>query len=203
MVRRIREDTKQVTAGFALFTVIVVPVFTLLFLTFDNPFLRTMSYMGNNGHRLVFLLWGILSATLLSLFAIRIYNGFAYQSIHSRRLMAFSYLFLILTVIIPSLAELPTLGNLHNLMAIAFVASISLSLLFFLLYVRSLDRAIGNVSLSLYFMTLGVPLAFLFFFGHSGMYEIVFFVVISGFLFLLDRVILPRSPQYRKNPPKK
>lgn len=186
-------DDKKISLSFSIFAVITIPLLSLFFVELDSPFDFTMSYMGNNGHRIFFIIWGNITAVLLGLFAIRTYNTYQYHDKRSRILVGLAYLFLVLTVLLPSVDDLPILASLHTLCAIAFSACFIISLTLFLLYIRSINKKIGLKGLKLYFASIGIPLLALFLFGHCGVYEILFFVTISLFLFNLNYFVLSKN----------
>lgn len=183
------KDNKQITIGFSLLCATIIPIFSLIFFFFGDATIKTMSYFGNQGHRLFFIIWGCCTGVLISLFLIRLYNTYKFANSKARTLAVISCIFLIICVFSPSLSEFPLLSNVHNLTAIAFAICTLLSFYFFIMYLKSINKKIGSISLVMYVSALFFPLLSYFMFGHSGVYEIVFFMVFAIFLFCLELLL--------------
>ncbi len=184
----IANDNKQITLGFTIVSAILILSFTLLFVFLGNPTLVTISNMGNRSFegRIAFIVWGCVSAVLFGLIMIRMFNTYKYTSKKARNLVRLSYIFLIGCVLLPCMYEFPFLSKVHVVFGVSFAFCACLSIFFFLRYLKSVNKKIGNVSLILYFSALFFPALTFFIFGHCGVYEIAFFVVISIFLVVFE-----------------
>lgn len=189
LYQTIMKDNKQITIGFGLLCAIIVPIFSLIFFFFGDATVRTISYFGNQGHRLFFIIWGCCTGVLISIFLIRLYNTYKFASSKARMLAVVSCIFLIICVLSPSMYEFPFFSKVHDIMAILFALCTLLSFYFFVMYLKSINKKIGWISLALYASALIFPIITYFIFGHCGVYEIVFFMVFAMFLFCLELLL--------------
>ncbi len=134
----------------AVFALIAIPLFTWLFGTRESPMDYTLSMIGNMlGYRINFITWGISIGLLLTFFLLRLYVLKSFRNPRARRLLIWSLIFLILTVLIPAVEHLPILKGLHAVAAVAFGLTLSASLYMFVRYLHSVDekgsiRSISN-----------------------------------------------------------
>ncbi len=175
----------------AVFALIAIPLFTWLFGTRESPLDYTLSMIGNKlGYRINFITWGIATGALLAFYLLRLYVMKSFRHPRARRLILWSYIFLVLTVLIPAVEHLPILKKLHAIAAVAFGLSLSASLYLFIRFLHSIDK---KVSIKSMWMLLTVVLGsiFLFFlFGNTGVFELFFFFSITIFLLLLSKWVL-------------
>lgn len=180
------DDDEKLNKKITLLFVIIIPLLTTPFFFFLNPLERTMTYMGNNGYRFVFLTWGFCTATLLSLFVVRLFNTYKFKDTLAKNFVRLAYLFLIICVITPSLSTLPICSKIHNTMVILFAIFINLALFFFLLHVYFKNKSKGIVCFSLFALMLSFPLISLCIFGVTGLFEILFFLGMTAYLSFLS-----------------
>lgn len=124
------------------FCLISIPLYAILFSLKKSPFDYTFSMMGNwFDYRLKFVIWGVVTALLLFIAVSSIYKKVKIQNKKARNLLFFSSVFLVLTVITPTihteeiygeLSKLKVFLNLHTLFGILFAVFLLSSLFFFL-----------------------------------------------------------------------
>ncbi len=70
--------------------------------------------IGNKlGYRINFITWSVSVGLLLTFFLLRLYVLKSFRNPRARRLLIWSLVFLILTVLIPAVEHLPILKRLH------------------------------------------------------------------------------------------
>ena len=77
---------------------------------------------------------------LLTFFLLRLYVLKSFRNPRARRLLIWSLVFLILTVMIPAVEHLPIPKRLHAIAAVAFGLSLSASLYLFIRYMHNMDE---------------------------------------------------------------
>ncbi|NHB68729.1 hypothetical protein [Perlabentimonas gracilis] len=178
---------KEVT-WLAIFAIIMIPLGTYLFGTKESPFYYTLSMIGNRlGYRLNFIIWGIVTGLLLTFFIIRLFVLKSFHNQRARRLLVWALVFLLLTVLIPSLERLPVLMIFHILVAAGFAISLTLSLYLFIKHLSISDQKVYRWSILMFYLVVGGSLLMLFVFGMNGIFELFFFISLSIFLGALNR----------------
>ena len=189
---------KQVPEKLLLFSIISIPILTILFATDKSPFQYTLSMIGNwfgLETRIEFILWGVLTATALTFFLFEIYKKTRFKNKKAHYLLYTSSLFLILSVLTPMVQKTPIplalrsgfKLDLHATFAILFAIFLILSIYTFL---KHLSKTKSNQSIkpAKYIMiTSGGSIAMLTLFGTTGIFEIFFFISLSAFLIILER----------------
>lgn len=160
----------------------------------------TMSYIGNHGHKLLFVTWGIATASLVGLMLLNIYKSYNYQNKVSRNLIIAGALSLVNCVFVPSLASLPRyITGVHDLSAVAYAVFSIFGLVFFILYLSKVDKQIGKRSFWMFMIMLLFPFISLVLFGHCGVYEIVFFICLVVYVLFLYFYLSKNKTRLQKN----
>ena len=178
----------------ALFSLIMVPCYAIFFGLQKSPFEYTFSMIGywfNN--RLGFIIWGTVTAFLLLIGIFNIYKQVSFKSKRAYRLLYASILFLVLSVITPTVNSEPLRKemreglfyfNLHGLFAALFAIFLLTSLFLFSHYLSITDNKKMSLKGSLGWLLIisGGSLIILFLFGMTGVFELFFFISLSVFL---------------------
>ncbi len=168
---------------FSIFAVIFIPLFTYLFATKESPFDYTFSMIWNKlWHRLSFIIRWILTGFMLTFYILRLFILKSFTNKNARKLLIRSLVFLVLTVLIPSIEQRPILKGLHFVTAIIFSITLILSLYFFITYLQKTKRKIYNRSMILFLITVFWSLITLFIFWKNWLFELFFFLALTIFL---------------------
>ena len=174
----------------AAFAIVFIPLGTYLLGTKESPFDYTLSKIGNlPGQRLNFVLWGVVTGLMLTFYIIRLYVLKSFEDPKARRLLVWSLVFLILTVLIPAVEQLPLLSKLHTLMAVAFAICLLISIYLFIKHLEVRNKSLFSLSLYLFYGVVGGSLMMLFLFGVNGVFELFFFISLSVFLMILNAML--------------
>jgi putative effector of murein hydrolase LrgA (UPF0299 family) len=170
----------------SIFAIIFIPVGTWLFATNESPLKYTMSMIGNKfGYRLNFIIWGAVTGFLLMFYVLRLFVLKSFKDKRARRLLIWSLLFLMMTVLIPAVDYLPVLNKLHTLAAIAFALSLMTSLYLFVKHLQRLNKSSKSWSMAMFWITIGGSLLLHSLFGNTGIFELFFFFSLVVFLLFL------------------
>jgi len=176
----------------AIFAILVIPTYTFLFGTKESPFYFTLSMIGNLvEYRTGFIIWGVVTGLLLTFYIYRLYVLKAFYHPKAKKLLFGSLLFLVLTVLIPAVEELPFLRKLHAVMAVLFALSLTASLYLFIRYLAAIDQQITLRSTWMLFSIVGISVGLFFILGSTGIFELFFFLSLSIFLVLLKVWLRP------------
>lgn len=172
----------------ALFALVFIPLFTYLFATHESPFEYTMSQIGNKlGYRFRFIVWGIVTGLLITFYVIRLFVLKSFHNRKARKLLVWSLIFLILTVLIPAMEHLPILKRLHAVAAVAFALCLMASLYLFIRHLESEHKKVSERSLWMLYLVVGGSVGLFFLLGNTGIFELFFFGSLTIFLGLLNR----------------
>ena len=178
---------KQVT-WVAIFAIVFIPLFTWLFATSESPADYTFSMIGNTlGHRLSFILWGVVTGLLLGFYVLRLFILKSFRDTRARKLLLWSLVFLVLTVLIPSLESTYIINRLHDFTAVAFALCLVFSLYLFIRHLHEREQELYSWSLIMFHVVVGGSLLLLLLFGMTGIFQLFFFVSLSVFLAVLNR----------------
>lgn len=184
-----RKQAKKLTAQalFAFFSIALVPIYTLIFGTKEDPFLYTLSGIGNAfDHKLSFIFWGSITGLALVFYTLYVFAKIDYRDKRSRRFLYGSHICLILTVVTPALKDVfPVWHFIHVVFSTLFSLFLVASILLFLQYLSKSNQELSKKSLFLLIGCVGMSVASLFLMGLNGVVEILFFIGISVFLFVL------------------
>jgi len=176
----------------AMFALLVIPLYTYLFATKQSPFYYTMSMIGNTPeYRLAFIIWGTVTALLISFYVYRLYVLKAFQHRKANKLLHASLIFLILTVLIPAVETMPFLKQLHAVMAVLFALSLTASLYLFIRFLAAIDEDVSSRSTWILLTILGISIGLYFILGNTGIFELFFFISLAVFLLLLKKWLRP------------
>lgn len=184
-----KQQAKKITAQalFAFFSIALVPIYTLIFGTKEDPFLHTLSGIGNAfDHKLSFIFWGSITGLALVFYTLYVFAKIDYRDKRSRRFLYGSHICLILTVVTPALKDVfPVWHFIHVVFSTLFSLLLVASILLFLQYLSKSNQELSKKSLFLLIGCVGMSVATLFLMGLNGVVEIMFFIGISVFLFVL------------------
>ncbi|MCC7573979.1 DUF998 domain-containing protein [Candidatus Woesearchaeota archaeon] len=178
-----------------LFSIIFIPVYTLLFGLKKSPFEYTLSMIGNwYGFQKSFIIWGVITAVLLFFVIIHIFRRTKFQNKKAYRFLYFSAIFLILTVFVPTIhdepipKELRSLDfNIHAVLGVLFAVFLIVSLLLFSKYLSLVDKELSVKSFRLILFCVGGSVFTLTVFGMTGIFELFFFISLSVFLLIINK----------------
>jgi hypothetical protein len=175
---------------FALFAIFTIPLGTWIFGTRESPFYHTFSYIGNSaGYKISFIIWGIITGVLITFLVIRLYILHSFKDRRARRLLVWSMIFLIITVMLPSMDSLAILYKIHTAFAVAFALSLLMSLFLFIQYLLAINQKIFSWSMILLFFIFAGTTIIYFIFGNTGIFELFFFTTLTIFIFFLNRAL--------------
>ncbi|WP_209330140.1 hypothetical protein [Lunatimonas salinarum] len=181
----------------AIFAILVIPTYTFLFGTKESPFYFTLSMIGNLvEYRTGFIIWGVVTGLLLTFYIYRLYVLKAFFHRKAKKLLIGSLFFLVLTVLIPAVEELPFWNSLHAVVAVLFAFSLTASLYLFIRYLAAIDEKITVRSTWMLFSIIGISVGLFFILGNTGIFELFFFLSISAFLVLLKVWLKPYQNQH-------
>jgi len=194
--------TKRITAQaiFAFLSIALVPVYTLIFGTKEDPFLHTLSGIGNAfDHRVSFIFWGSITGLAIVFYTLYVFAKIDYRDKRSRRYLYLSHICLVLTVLTPALKDVfPVWHALHVVFSALFALLFVASILLFLQYLSKSNQELSKKSLFLLIACVGISIISLFLMGLNGVVEILFFIGIAVFLFVLG-VYLDRFVEKRQS----
>lgn len=173
---------------FAIIATLIISVITVSFGTRESPFDYTLSMIGNRfDARLEFIVWGVITASLLILYVLHLFKLGAFQNKKARRHLIRSGIFLVLTVLIPAIEELwPILHKMHAVFGALFGLSLVTSIYYFIKYIEIFNKRLFSISFFLLMLSAGGSVMLLFLFGNNGLFEIFFFVSICFVLLFLE-----------------
>jgi hypothetical protein len=173
---------------FALFALIVIPLGTFLFGTRRSPFDHTFSYIGNSaGYKMLFIIWGIITGLMITFLVIRLYILHSFKDVRARRLLIWSLIFLVLTVMLPSIETIPVLYKIHTILAVSFALSLLLSLILFIQYLYAVHQKIFSWPMFMIIFIFAGTVLIYYTFGNTGIFELFFFFTLTIFLLLLSK----------------
>jgi len=181
------------------FALLTVPFYAVIFAFKESPLNYTFSMIGNwFENRINFIIWGLITATLLLISIIHIFNKTKFENKQAHRLAKLSMLFLVLTVITPTAnneaiySELEgkmSFINLHGIFGFIFGLFLLISLFLFSRYLSAINKETSIKSIRLLLITVGGSILTLFIFGMTGIFELFFFLSLSVFLIITNKEI--------------
>ncbi len=194
---------RKFNESLVFFSIIMIPLLALLFGLKESPFQYTFSMIGNwFDNKAIFIVWGMVTALLLLIAIIHIYQKTSFKDKRAYRFVYLSLLFLVLTVLTPTvyndpwhheIRERALSFNAHGLFGVLFAVFLVVSLFLFSQYLSLINQKLSIKSVSWLLITVGGSLLFLFLFGMTGIFEIFFFVSLSIFLMVINQFL-------KKNP---
>ncbi|MFW5889405.1 MAG: hypothetical protein ACOCUD_03395 [Bacillota bacterium] len=168
-------------------------VLTLAFGTLEDPFIYTLSNIGNRfgwGPRILFIIWSVVSGSAIEIAFIYIMRLINYNDKKCQMFIGLTTASIIITSLIPALQEeLPFWHTIH------VGTSLLIGLFFFLAmlpFIKYLFTVIPQYKKLIYFWLFIIyPGSFtmLYFFSITAMFEIWFFVSIILFLLYMTVII--------------
>lgn len=179
--KAIRITLKSVFAGLSL---LLIPIYTLVFGTKENPWENTLSRIGNLfDHRLSFVIWGIITGMCILFYSLYIFEKMDFMNNKARRYIIASQVFLVLTVLTPAIKNvLPFWHFIHVLWSGLFALFLVIALLLFIQFLAKNNQRLSKRVLLLLMSCVGISILALFFMGLNGVVEILFFIGIFIFL---------------------
>lgn len=181
------------------FILFMIPVYTFFYAFKESPFNYTFSMIGNwFDYRINFIIWGVITAVLLLISIVHIYNNSRFNNKKAHNYLNLSMVFLILTVVTPSANDKSIYGplserfpffNLHGIFGFIFGLFLLLSLFLFSKYLAAVNKEVSIRSIKLLLITVGGSLITLFIFGMTGIFELFFFLFLSIFLLITHKNI--------------
>ena len=177
-----------------VFGLISVPIMTFLLAIKESPFNYTFSMIGNwFDYRTEFIIWGIFTGILLTIFLIHLYKKTEFRNKKSFRFAYASGIFLILSVITPTTREPVEKAlrephfDLHLVWSLAFIVFFLVSLCLFSKYLSYINKNLSIKSLRFLLISVGGSIFLLTFFGMTGIFELFFFVSVSIYLIIIEK----------------
>lgn len=170
---------------FGLFSLLIVPLYTLLFASQDSLITSNISYIGNmpgNYGRLV--LWGAVCTVFFYLFFTFLFSLLQYKNRHAWNIFHLACILFMLTVLLPFVPGVyPISTELHNQFAQAATLLTLVATLMLTLHIKTLDKEVYTKSIRLWIINLIVCFAFLIATGISGLVEVLFIAATCTQLF--------------------
>ncbi len=178
---------------FALLYLITVPIYTLSFGLQKDPIDFTLSQIGYLlPYRPAFIIWGVISGFLLIAYLMHIYNRASYFSRTAKVILGLSYIFLLLTVIVPAAKYTDRfLYLVHLISAGLFVGCLLVSMIMFAAYLCKNTVIAKNLPIIVMTACILIPFAVLLMYGKlTGIAEMVFFACVTTAILIADVKLL-------------
>jgi hypothetical protein len=178
---------------FIFLSLLTVPIYTRVLGLKQNPAIFTLSKIGNYfGHRAGFIAWGAITGLLLVTCIFHLFQRTRYKGRFGEKLLTLSYVFLIITVLVPNFRETMTfLFYIHVTSAALFAFCLFMALVFFMAHLHANRKKVFDKCSVLLFVCVGLPLLLLAIFGElTGIAEIAFFFGICTFLAVVNAALL-------------
>ncbi len=179
-----------------LFCLLILPLYSIFFGFKESPLDYTFSMIGNwYDNRINFIIWGVITALLLFISIIHIYNKTKFKNKSAYRYLYYSLIFLVLTVITPTVHSEPVYNefktmfnyiNFHGFFGVLFGIFLMTSLFLFSKFLSTINKNLSISSFKYLFITIGGSLLTLFLFGMTGVFELFFFLSLSLFLLIIN-----------------
>jgi hypothetical protein len=194
--RQKRHKIKKYTAQsvFAFLSLLLIPIYTLIFGTKENPWENTLSGIGNAfDHKLSFIIWGIVTGMAILYHSLYLFEKMDFSDKRARRYLISSQAFLLFTVLTPALKSVfPVWHFIHVMFSGLFALFLIIAIILFVNYLSKSNQKLSKTAFILLLSCVGVSILALFFMGLNGVVEILFFIGITVFLavlgFILDRL---------------
>ncbi len=187
----ITKEEKQFTRLIAIFAIIVIPLYTIIFGIKKPPSIYTLSMIGNRfDFRLEYIIWGIITGGLFVYYLFYLFKRANFTDNRAKIFLILSDVFLVLTVLIPALEEImPVFAFMHRFFGVAFALSLVLAVYFFVLYLSKGHNQVKRRYLLSLFTVVAGSIFSLFVFGNTGIFELYFFISISLYLILVSTLM--------------
>ncbi|QVK20961.1 hypothetical protein KHQ82_01090 [Mycoplasmatota bacterium] len=182
----ILERRKRMTVMASLLAVLV---FTVVYGTLQNPFVFTLSKIGNRfsfGNRALFITWASSTGFVIQLSIIALFSLEKYQKKRDYTFIGIGSIFLFLTAIAPSLEEYPFWTWIHLLTAGLFGFFISIGFYPFIIWVARENPRLRKIVYVWVSIIWGGCFLWMFLLGNTGIFELWFFLSFIIFLLYLS-----------------
>lgn len=194
-----KNSKKKLFSYLSIFALISIPVVAYLFWTTASPFDYTFSMIWNRlWHRLDFILWWFFTWLMLTFYLFRLYVMESFKNKKALKFLLWSFVFLLLTVVVPAVETEQLTKRLHTLLALAFFVNLMISLYLFILYLQKTDTKRYTLSMWLFLFIVIWSLAMLFIFWMTWIFELFFFWSLSISLFLISILYKNRIDSKKK-----
>lgn len=186
------ELTKQRRLRIRVMSVLLAALLlTFIYGTLENPFVYTLSNIGNLfNYRLFFIIWAIVTGLSIQFTIVSLFQLEEYKSKSRYVFVVLACIALIVTALIPALKhQYPILHALHTASAVLHALFILLALNPFVSYISRQNPRLKKV-ITVWMVTIWigsiVPLIIL---GNTGFYELWFFTTLIIFLLYLSMML--------------
>jgi len=186
------ELTKQRRLRTAVMSVLLFAlIYTLIFGTLENPFVYTLSNIGNLfDYRLFFIIWAIVSGLAIQASVIALFRLEHYYRKSGYIFVGLAAFFLVITAIIPALSELyPFWLLIHTVCAGIHAVFMLMTLIPYVAYVSKNNPRLRLILMIWMLVIVAGSIVALILFGKSGMFELWFFATTILFLLYLSLIL--------------
>jgi hypothetical protein len=186
---------------FALLYLITVPIYTFTFGLIKNPIDFTLSQIGYLlRYRTPFIIWGIITGFLLMAYITSIYKRAQFFSRPANIMLALSFVFLVITVLVPAAKYTNKfMFTVHLISAALFVTCVLMSLILFARHICKNTVISNRLPIMLMAFCIAVPLTVLIAYGKlTGIAEMTFFACVTAVLIVADIKLLRLKKAYNK-----
>jgi len=184
--------TSQRRTRTAIMSILLVAlVFTIAYGMLENPFIYTLSNIGNFfDYRAVFIVWSIICGVSIEFALLALFNLEGYRGKYARIAVYLSVFFLITTSIVPALRDdYPLLHTIHTITSGLYALFLYLALVPFSKWISE-----ENPRLRVYLAIWQIVIWFgsillIIIFWHSALFELWFFITNIVFLLYLSLVL--------------
>lgn len=166
-------------------------LFTFVFGTLENPFVYTLSNIGNFfTYRIVFIIWSIVCGLAIQAAVVSLFKLEKYNSKYCYTFIGLGTFFLIATSIIPALKEIyPFWHIVHTITSGLLAIFLYLALVPFSRFVSRENPRLRNI-ITIFQIVIWIgSILMIIFYWHSAMFEIWFFATNIVFLLYLGLVL--------------
>ena len=198
----LQRKTRIAIMSFLLFAL----VFTFVFGTLENPFIYTLSNIGNFfTYRIVFILWSMISGIAIETAILTLFELEKYKKKYARLSVYLATFFLVATGIIPALKETyPFWHFLHTITGGVLAIFLYIAIVPFSIWISKENPRLRISIIVWQFIIWAGSILLVVLYWHSALFEIWFFV--STILFLLylclvlfEEAIIKRSVKLMMN----
>lgn len=179
------------------FGILTLPIWTIIYATNKSPLDYTLSMIGNwFDYRLNFIIWGVVTGILFTLFLIHLFKKTNFNNKKSKRYAYLTGIYLILTVLTPTSIREPIDKalrvwhiDLHVVWSVLFAFSLLTCLYMFSKFLKTSHKQISVRSSRYMIITIFGSLLLLTLFGMTGIFELFFFISVTFYMVMLDYYI--------------
>ncbi len=169
---------------FIITGLIIIPIYSLVFIIKDDIFTFTLSIIGNiEGNRKILIMWGIHIALFFLIAIGYLITAYNITSKSTKWLLLISCIFLILTVITP-------LSPTHNIFSILGVILLLITMYIFIINLKNINQKIYKKAIIGMTSIVVVSAIVLFGLGLSGFFEILMVHSLCILLYCLNKWLM-------------